>query len=65
VSHTFAHKQFKKRYPKLSRYVKVGEDLQLENLPKGVRNSEDYKGVSYDELEGRLTSLMSKGKVKK
>jgi hypothetical protein len=65
MSHTWKHKQFKKRYPGLSQYVKVGKPLNLEDLPPEVVKAEDYKGLSYDNLEGRLQVLMSKSKVKK
>jgi len=64
MSHTWKHKEFKKRYPRLSQYVKIGVPLNLKDLPPEVVRAEDYKGLSYDDLEGRLQILMSKSKEK-
>jgi len=57
LSHTWDHKQFKKRYPRLSKYVKQGKDFNITDLPAAILEPKDEQGVSYSKLEERLKSF--------
>lgn len=64
MSHTWAHKQLKKKYPKVSKYLKNGK-LNLDDLPQEIVKPEDSKGITFTDIEDRLTQLEEKLKDEK
>ena len=64
MSHTWDHKQFKKKYPRLSQYLKQGKEFNITDLPAAIIQPKDAEGLSYGDLESRLKSFELEQKLK-
>lgn len=63
MSHTFAHKNMQKKFPRSMKYMKKGE-LDLSMLPPGMMKEGEDRGISMSDLENRLKQHELEQKLK-